>query len=140
MATERDVGTEEMARDFVPVAMAHAVVVVVVTASVVVDGATAHMPVVEVMARAAVLVFAGTGHGVGIVVKERGVAAEAMERSVFVVVKAVEVGVQQVWRSIAFAAGLEGGRPIVGMVPIVVSASVRALQLVGDAEDRSEDA
>lgn len=99
------------------------------------------MPVVAVMTRAAVVfAFVGTAHDVEGVVRERGVAAGAMGRSVFVVVKAVEVGVQQVWRLIAFAAGLSDGRPIVEMVPAAASAWVRALQLVGDAENTSEDA
>lgn len=109
-ATQRDAVIAEMERadvivgmvyGFVAAAKARAVAVVVAgTECVVVDGETAHRPVVAATAHVAAVAVAvaGTEYGVGHVAKQRGaavevtevgVAAEAMERWALAVVKEV---------------------------------------------------
>lgn len=98
--TEHEDVFEEMARGFVAVATANAVVAVTAGAAfVAADGETAHMPEVAVMARvvAAAAVFVAE-HVAGHEATEHGVAPEVMERSILVVVKAVVVEARQVWR------------------------------------------
>lgn len=142
----------EVGRGFVFVATGHAVAVAAAAAVVAetehaaVHGETAHRSVFAVTARAAAFAVAGMECGVELEAKARdvavgtawiGVAAEATERLALVVLKAVVVGEQWVWKwTVVSEAGLADEQPGVGTVWIVASASARPPQPVGDAADR----